>query len=344
MTHRQPWPAHVTPGPVLALDLGGTRTRAAVVATDGALLSRSEAATPGLEGPEAVLRTAIAHLRAAADGVDGDTRRAIRGVGMSTPGPVDPARGVILDPPNVGPGFRDVAIAERVTAEFGLTAVLERDTHVAALAEGTFGAARGVAHYLYITVSTGLGGAIVAGGRLYGGADGVAGEIGHLPVAMDGPPCGCGGRGHLEAFSSGSGIARRAQAAIASGAAPELESLAAHFELAPFDARPVFEAADAGVAAARAIVGQAIDAFAAVSIGLVNVFNPEFIVVGGGLADALGDRLLGPARDAVAAQAFRVPRERVRIVPAALGGDVGLAGAQPLLAQAGADQGAAPRR
>jgi glucokinase len=334
MTHRTPQPVHRPSGPVLALDLGGTRTRAAVVGDDGTLLSRSEGATPGLDGPEAVLATVIGHLRAAADAVDAGTRRAIRGVGMSTPGPVDPARGIILDPPNVGPGFRDVPIADRVVAAFGLPAVLERDTHVAALAEGMFGAARGLADYLYITVSTGLGGAIVARGRLYGGADGVAGEIGHLPVAMDGPPCGCGGRGHLEAFSSGSGIARRAQAAIASGNAPALHSLAAQFERKPFDARPVFAAADAGDGAARAIVDEAIDAFAAATIGLVNVFNPDRIVVGGGLADALGNRLLGPARDAVAAYAFRVPRTRVRIVAAALGGDVGLVGGLPLVARA----------
>lgn len=322
-------------GPVLALDLGGTRTRAAVIAADGRLLSRSEGATPGLEGPEAVIATALTHLRSAADAVGSDARRAIRGVGMSTPGPVDPARGIILDPPNVGPGFRDVPIAARVGGAFGLPAVLERDTHVAALGEGTFGAARDVRNFLYITVSTGLGGAIVAGGRLYGGADGVAGEIGHLPVAIDGPPCGCGGRGHLEAFSSGSGIARRARAAVASGTAPGLEELAAHFRFAPFDAAPVLAAAEDGIDAARTIVREAIDAFAAASIGLVNVFNPDLIVVGGGLAEALGDRLLGPARDAVGAFAFRVPRDRVRIVPAALGKDVGLVGALPLVTQAG---------
>jgi glucokinase len=206
---------------------------------------------------------------------------------------------------------------------------------VAALGELAFGAARGCRDFLYLTVSTGFGGAIVIGGRLYGGPDGVAGELGHLPVDLDGPPCGCGGRGHIEALCSGMGIARLATDAALAGQSADLAARLAARAPGPLEGRDVADAADAGDPAAAAIMDRARRAFAALVVGLVNGFAPERIVVGGGLAVAQGERLLGPAREAVAATAFRIPRERVAIVPAALGDDVGLVGAVPLLALRG---------
>jgi glucokinase len=253
-------------------------------------------------------------------------------VGLSAPGPVDPRSGRLVEPPNIGPGFRDVPFAGPIAAALGLPAVLERDTHVAALAELAFGAARGVQDFLYLTVSTGFGGAIVIGGRLYGGPDGVAGELGHLPVELDGPPCACGGRGHIESVCSGSGIARLATEAALAGRSPALSDLLAARAPGPLEGRDVAAAADAGDATAVAILERARGAFAALAVGLVNVFAPERIVVGGSLAEGQGERLLGPAREAVRSTAFRIPRDRVQLVPAALGDDVGLVGAVPLLA------------
>jgi glucokinase len=256
----------------------------------------------------------------------------LRGIGISAPGPLDPGTGTLIEPPNIGPGFRDVAFAAPIAAALGLPAMLDRDTNVAALAEGAFGAARGVRHFLYLTVSTGIGGAIMADGELFGGADGLAGEIGHMPVLLDGPPCGCGGAGHLEATSSGSGIARQARVLAASGLAPGIAAFAATLEIREIEAQDVARLEEAGDGHASAIMTGARRAFAAAMVGLVDIFNPELIVVGGGLAAAQGDRLLGPAREEVARVAFRVQRERVRIVPAALGDDVGLVGAHRLVA------------
>jgi glucokinase len=318
--------------PVLALDLGASRTRAAVVAADGRIVARRDGRTPGADGPAAVLDACIAQLRAVRDDADPTTSGVPAGIGLSAPGPVDPRAGTLVEPPNIGPGFRDVPFAAPIGAALGLPAALERDTHVAALAELAFGAARGCRDFLYLTVSTGFGGAIVVGGRLYGGPDGVAGELGHLPVDLDGPRCGCGGRGHIEAICSGSGIARLAtEAALAGRSGPLAARLAAR---APgsLDGRDVAAAADAGDPEAGVILEQARRAFAAYVVGLVNAFAPERIVVGGSLAAAQGERLLGPARAAVERTAFRIPRERVQIVPAALGDDVGLVGAVPLLA------------
>jgi glucokinase len=271
-------------------------------------------------------------MRRVRDGVEPEVRAAIAGVGLAAPGPVDPRAGTLVEPPNMGPGFRDVPFAAPIGAALGLPAALERDTHVAALAELTFGAARGCRDFLYVTVSTGFGGAIVIGGSLYGGPDGVAGELGHWTVDLDGPACACGGRGHIEALCSGSGIARLATNAALAGRSPALAARLAARAPAGLEGRDVGAAAEGGDPEAMAIMDRARQAFAAFTVGLVDVFAPERIVVGGGLAAAEGERLLGPARKAVREIAFRIPGARVEIVPAALGDDVGLVGAVPLLA------------
>src|SRR3990170_5700075 len=198
----------VTSGPVLALDLGATRIRAAVVTADGRILSRADRRTPGADGPQAVIRACIEELKLAADAVSPEIRQSIVGLGLASPGPLDPRTGVLIEPPNFGPGFTDVPLRDPIAAALGLPAALERDTNVAALAEMEFGAARGAMNFLYLTISTGIGGAIVIDGRLHGGPDGVAGELGHIPVALAGPICGCGGGGAGAGLASGAGLGR----------------------------------------------------------------------------------------------------------------------------------------
>jgi glucokinase len=317
----------------LALDLGASRIRAGVVDRSGRVVARAEARTPVEAGPQGVVAASVSMLRRVRDAAPGPVRDAIAGVGIAAPGPLDPARGTLVEPPNLPRSFAGAALAGPIGAALGLVAALERDTHVAALAEWEFGAARGLTDFLYLTVSTGIGGAIVSGGRLLGGPDGVAGELGHLLVEIDGPPCGCGGRGHLEGIASGSGIARTAASAIAAGAANRADGLAA---LAArrgrgLDARDVADAEEAGDADAARIMERARRAFAESCVSLVDVFNPQRIVVGGSVARNQGERWLAPARERVGAIAFSVPRARVEFVPAELGDDVGLVGAIPLL-------------
>jgi glucokinase len=319
-------------GPILALDLGASRIRTAVVTADGRILERSEGRTPGARGGQAIIDACRDHLTLIRDRLAPETRASLVGIGISAPGPLNPRTGTLVDPPNVGAGARDLPLAAPIGDALGLPVVMERDTNVAALGELTYGVARGVRDFLYLTVSTGIGGAIVANGSLYGGADGFAGEIGHLPVGIDWPPCGCGGVGHLEATSSGSGIVRQALIAVDEDRSPGLSALVDRVGRAALEARHVADAADAGEIDAAAIMDLARRAFAAALVGLVNTFNPELIVIGGSLAAAQGERLLGPARREVERVAFRVPRATVRIVTAALGGDVGLLGGQPLFA------------
>ena len=330
---------------VLALDLGGTQVRAAVVGGDGIVATQLRTRTPVEDGGEAIVQACLHALGVCRDAyaLAGGLKRLV-GIGIAAPGPVDPIRGRVIDPPNLGPTFHDTPLAERAQASLGLPAFLDRDTQVAALGEGAFGAARGCADYLYLTVSTGIGGAIVTDGKLLRGPDGTAGELGHLLVDRHGPPCGCGAVGHLEAIASGSAIARAARRRIDAGESQPLARLA--FEHGPaFGAREVAEAETAGDPVAAAIMADAREAFARACVGLVDVFNPALIVVGGSLAAGQGDRWLDPARATVVREAFRVPGRRARIVPAALGADVGLVGAAVLVAERlDLEVGATPRR
>ena len=319
--------------PVLALDVGGTHVRAAVVLDDGSRLALTKVRTPIAAGPGAILNACEAALRRARHDAPAEIRAALVGVGVSSPGPVDPWRGVVLQTPNMGPGFNDVPIAAELGARLGLPVFLDRDTNVAALGEMAFGAARDCEDFIYLTVSTGVGGAIVIEGRILHGPDGTAGELGHTPVSMEGQ-CGCGAVGCLEAFIGGAAMARTARQAVADGQSPFLAARAARAAQKGIDAieaRDVAEGEDAGDETCRNIMERGRRAFAVACVGFVDALNPTRIVVGGAISDAQGERLLGPARAAVAATAFRTPRSRVQIVHAELGADVGLAGGHSLV-------------
>jgi glucokinase len=205
---------------------------------------------------------------------------------------------------------------------------LERDTNVAVMAEWRYGAARGTQDAIYITVSTGVGGGVISAGRPLGGAGGLAGEVGHLVVELEGPVCGCGGIGHVEAISSGTAIAREARDLLARGAAPGLARLAATGEAV--DAAMVSRAADEGDAACLALLDRAWVAIGAVCASLVNLLNPEVIVIGGGIA-ANRPRLFEVARRELDRRVLPALAGTVRIEPAALGGDVSLIGLLPIV-------------
>jgi glucokinase len=297
--------------PVLALDLGGTQLRTALIMPSGEVVRRSSRPTP---------RTADSLVRAAVEAL-ADARLGARGsadapvaVGISAPGPLDPHSGKLIDPPNLHPSTWGLPLAGLVADALDLPATMDKDTNVAALGEGFFGAAAGTNDFVYLTISTGVGGAVITGGRLLHGPDGVAGELGHLAIdAYDGPLCGCGARGHLEAIASGTGIAAAARAA--------------GLDVGHASARDVANLEAAGNATAAQVMARARQAVASAVVTVVDLFNPDLVIIGGGIAAAEGERVLGPARDAVAATAFRVQARRARIVEPMLGDDVSLVGA-----------------
>jgi glucokinase len=240
--------------------------------------------------------------------------------GLSSPGPLDPVTGVILTTQNIA-GFTDshFPIAARVAADLGGPSVfLDRDTVMAAIGEGTIGAAKGLRDFVYLTVSTGVGGAIVAGGRMVRGASNTAGELGHFPVGLDPTVrCRCGGFGCVEAYASGRNLAD------AYGVA---------------DASVVYANAAAGEPGAVALVARSEAALANLAVGIVNALNPERIVIGGSIAEHEPAHVIDPMRRAIAERAFKVPAAAVTVVPSALRGDVSIIGAA-LAARARAEGG-----
>jgi len=256
----------------------------------------------------------------------------IAGIGISSPGPVDPNTGHIVEPPNLGPEFRDIPITDAMGAALGLPAFLDRDTNVAALGERAFGAATGYDDFIYLTVSTGVGGSIVTGGRLLHGPDGLAGELGHIPVSLDGPICGCGGAGHIESFASGAGLAKLARAVVERDGSPFLaERVRKLGDLQRLSAVDVANGRDAGDPACSDLMVQARRAIAVGCVGYVNAFNPHLIVIGGSIAEAEGESLLEQIRDTIRNEAFEVMARHVTVAAAGLGPDVSLAGAHPLV-------------
>lgn len=261
--------------------------------------------TPTTGRPADVIAALAASARAAVEEA-GRSLHDVVAVGCAAPGPLDHRSGRVHVAPNI-PGFEDVALADDLSRELGgLPVFVDRDTVIAAIGEGLAGAARGHRDYVYVTVSTGVGGAIVSGGRMIRGATNTAGEIGHWPVGLTGPRCGCGSYGCVESFAGG-------------------RNLAAQF--GSRDAGGVFRAAEAGDPRARELVERAEAALASLAIGLVNVLDPSRIVVGGGIAEHEPGHVLEPMRRGIRERAFTVPAAAVEVVPAALGPDVGMIGA-----------------
>ena len=319
---------------VLALDLGGTQVRAALVRADGARLGRSATATPIAAGPAAVVATCIAalqHAREAAAHEDPTAVARVIGIGISAPGPLNPWTGVAVEPANLGPNFPGTDIAGPIAAALELPTFLEHDTKVAILGERAFGAGRGIDDLLYLTISTGLGGAVISGGHLIAGPDDTAIEVGHAPISLDGPRCSCGGSGHLEAFVSGWALAAAGREAAENGSSPYLAAWCGEHPGVALSAREVSDAAAAGDAAAAAILERADLAAGRAIAGMVNIFNPERIIVGGSYAEARWEAISARIAREVAEHAFRVPGSRVQVCLAELGGDVSLAGCHPVV-------------
>jgi glucokinase len=313
--------------PILAVDLGGTQIRAALVASDRSVRCRRAIPTADEEGVDAVIGrivdvAAAVRSEAASEGLPEPI-----GVGISSPGPLDPWRGIVRLAPNLA-GWTDVRLAPRVADALGLPAFLERDTNVAVMGEWRYGAAKGTSNAIYITVSTGIGGGVIVDGRPLMGPDGTAGEVGHMTVELDGPRCGCGGIGHVEAIASGTALAREGLVLLGRSPDSPLARLAAGG--GEVDAELVARAAALGDAACAALLDRAWQAVGALCASLVNLLDPEVIVIGGSIAEH-HPRLFEVARRELERRAFPILLDRVRIEPAALGGDVSLVGSLPIV-------------
>lgn len=306
--------------PVIAVDLGGTNLRAAYFPEDSPHPAAvHKTATRAEEGPEAVL----ARMVQAVERVLPPRREGLR-IGVGAPGPLDPFRGVVLEAPNL-PGWKEVPLRDHLAARFGCPVVIGNDANLAALGEWRHGAGKGSRHLVYLTVSTGIGGGVIVDGRLLLGARGLGAELGHVDVVEGGPVCGCGQRGHLEALAAGPAIARRAKERLAAGEASSLTALGERLT-----ARDVSAAAEKGDRLAREVLAEAGATIGRYLASLCHVFNPEVIVIGGGVSQAgrlLFDPMEAALRDHVMHPGYL---EGLRLVRAALGDDAGLVGAMVL--------------
>jgi glucokinase len=302
---------------VLALDIGGTKLAVGVVDGTGYVHSFLVAPSDAKRGAEETLER-LFELGRQAVAESGVPWERIRAVGIGCGGPLDSERGVLLAPPHL-PGWRDVPVTELARQAFGRPAVLENDATAAAAGEHRFGAGVGTRHMVYLTISTGVGGGVIVDGRLYRGAQGNGAELGHVTVDWHGRPCrGCGRRGCLEAYVSGTSIAERAAEAGMDGAT----------------ASDVAAAASAGDERALAVWDETIEALACGLTSIVNLFEPELVVIGGGVSRT-GEQLLGPVRERVRSEAMTPAGAVVNIVPAALGEKVGVVGAAAIVSEEG---------
>lgn len=312
---------------VIGVDIGGTNVVVGVVPFEGGvpLALRSEA-TNGKRGPDAVVED-IAEMAeevvAEAIDRDGGDRSRVVGVGIGCPGPLDLVRGRVIETPNLG--WKEYPIRDRIADRLALPASLDNDANCATYGEWWQGAGRGARNVAGVTLGTGIGGGLILDGRLLRGASGTAGEFGHTTIDFTGRRCACGNYGCLEAYASGPNIAARAREGIEAGYESEITRLV-DGDLSRITALTVYDALLLGDRHAREVMLETAKILGAGVANIVNMFNPEVIVVVGGVTRA-GDHLFAPLRAEVKRRAFPTAVAACRIVPGELGQAAGVVGA-----------------
>jgi len=317
-------------GPILGVDIGGTKVAVGLVGRDGKILTQARK-------PMIANGTAEAGLRAVTEAIDSlffsaEARGGILNIGICAPGPLDPVSGLVLNPPNL-PCWRDFPLAEKIRNTYKVSVKLDNDANAAALAETIWGAARGYRYVFYATIGTGIGTGIVFDGNIYHGHTGAAGEGGHVSIDYRGPVCGCGKHGCIEILAAGPAIAARARAKIS--AAPSRGGSIldlAHHDVAAVTSEMVGQAYAAGDPLAREILQETVELLTAWLGNIVDLLDPDVLVMGGGVA-----AMLKPFFDEIKT---RLPdwcvnprASEIPLVMAHYGADTGIAGGAALCAK-----------
>jgi glucokinase len=312
---------------VLGVDLGGTKISVGAMTADGAhqhaLHSNPTLAAEGADAVVARIAAMIEQTIAGTIAETGARRDDFLGVGIGSPGPLNRELGLVITTPNLG--WSNFPLRDRVSHDVGLRATLDNDANCATLGEWWIGAARGSKNVVGLTIGTGIGGGLILDGKLYHGASDAAGEIGHTTIDSTGRRCKCGNYGCLEAYASGPAIADRAREALAGGEPSLLHTMVAG-QLEQLTAQHVYEASKTGDDVAREVVRETARFIGTGVANLLNIFNPNVVVLAGGVAQA-GEDLFGPLRAEVRRRAFKTAVEACHIVPGALGGAAGVVGA-----------------
>jgi glucokinase len=314
---------------MLGVDIGGTKVAVGAVTRKGEVRGEVQFAPTDTSSAQDFVRSLVEVLRQARDGVDGD----LQGVGLGCAGTIDWERGIVVESPNLP--VKNEPLRDKVAEALSLPTVLDNDANVAALAEARVGAARGLEHVIMLTLGTGVGGGIVLNGRLYRGVNGSAGELGHTIVMGGDDPCQCGRRGCLEVYASGTALERVARRLAAqadaggdgtgasNGYGRALNELRERGQL---EGEEVGRLALEGDQAARDAVAEVARWVGVGLANFANIFNPQMIVVGGGLGN-LGELILSPARELMRQMAIAPNGETAQVKPAQLGPEAGVVGA-----------------
>lgn len=307
---------------VIGVDLGGTQLRAVLIDREGTILAYQRTDTAAAAGPNGVIAQ-IEQLVAEVKGTvaDGD----VLGVGVGTPGPIDPATGVVMEAPNLS-GWNNIPLKAILEQRLGLPVTVGNDANAAAVGEWRFGGGKGCRDFVYVTISTGIGGGVVSGNTLLLGHKGIAGEVGHMTIQTDGPICGCGNVGCWEALASGTALARAAYTALERGHPSLITQLAAG---GPIEGRHIAAAAERGDALAGTLMRREGELIGIGLVNLLHLYAPELIALGGGVTKSMA--LLEPHILRTVAERAMPPYRTAPIKLAQLGDNVGVLGAAALV-------------
>lgn len=305
---------------VIGIDMGGTKISTALADLSGKVLSQCTIPTNAFEGEEVVLNRILITI----DTVMSEAGKApvnVKAIGIGSPGPLDCKNGIILTTPNLP--FENFNLVQPIENKYNVPAYLDNDANVAAIGEYMLGEGRGTQNMLYVTVSTGIGGGAILNGKIYRGHTSNALEIGHMTIVEDGVKCNCGNYGCAEAYASGTAIGRQGRQAVKNF---EQTSLSEYSNITSFE---VFKEAKKGDKVSKEILDKSLNYLGICIANLVAVFDPEVIVIGGGVSKG-GQIVFDKIREVVDTRCFKSMAESCRIVPAGLGADAGVLGAVAL--------------
>jgi glucokinase len=316
---------------IVGVDLGGTSLRALAVNGRNQILAMEKIPTNRAQRPSRLIAD-IARVVREAVRAAGLRMREVRAVSVGAPGPTDPVRGIVHKAPNLG--WHDVALASRLRALLRVPVIVDNDVHVGGIGEYALGAGRGSKDMVAIFVGTGIGGAVISDGRLYDGSSGGAGEIGHMVLAVAGPVCGCGHRGCVEALASRTAMEREVRAAIKNGRKSIVLKIMKETHHERMTSSIVAKALKKNDKVLRKVMQNSQHYLGILVANVVNLLDPDRVVIGGGINERLGEEFVGPIR-ATAYEYFLRPKDvhRVRIVGGILGDNAGALGAVVLARQ-----------
>ncbi|WP_035172110.1 ROK family protein [Caldanaerobius polysaccharolyticus] len=313
---------------IVGVDLGGTKLSTVLINKVGEILVRENVPTEAYKGPDAVIQKIKDTIHTVMDKA-GVSLGELEGIGVGSPGPLDAEKGVIKFTSNL-PGWVDVPLKDRIQEEFPVPIKVDNDANAAAVGEGIFGAGKGIKNFVYITVSTGIGGGAFIDGKLFHGENSNGAELGHTTIDMNGPLCGCGNYGCWEALASGTAFTRRVVEGLKSGRRESIILDMVGGDIEKVDAKVVFDAARKGDEYALEMVNREAELLGVGISNIINSFNPRRIIIGGGMSNDLDMMYAGIMKE-IGKRALKANAEVVEIVRAKLGKDAGVLGAAALI-------------